>query len=78
MTILDGNGNVFRHTLGLAESENVDTWSWFISLVSSAIHDETGRSIVVLSDRERGIELALTQFWPQAHHGFSAFHIQKN
>ena len=77
MTILDGNGNVFRHTLGLAESENVDTWSWFISLVSSALHDETGKGVVVLSDRENGIELVHTLSGPRRIMGSARFTFRR-
>ena len=68
MTVLDGNGNIFPCAIGLAVSENGDTWSWFVSLVASALLNESGEGVVVLSDREKGIERALGLFWPQAHH----------
>lgn len=78
MTVLDGNGNIFPCAIGLAESENSDTWSWFVSLVASALDNDNGGGVVGLSDREKGIERALGIFWPQAQHAFCAFHIQKN
>ena len=57
MTVLDGNGNIFPCAIGVAESENCDTWSWFISLFSAALHNEDGTGVVVLSDRERASRL---------------------
>ena len=76
-TVLDGNGNVFPGAIGIAESENEDTWSWFIVLLRSALHFEEGNVLVVISDREKGIKKTV-KFLPSAHHSYCVFHIQKN
>ena len=79
MTVLDGNGQIFPVAVGIAESENTATWSWFLWLVQSALHiNNGGEGLVCLSDREKGIENALGDVFPRAAHGFCVFHIQKN
>ena len=78
MTILDGNGNVFLDALGIAESKNVDTWTWLFSLVQSSFPINHGDGVVFLSDREKWIEAAVHSLFPNAHHSFWAYHIQKN
>ena len=79
VTALDGNGQIFPVAVGIAESENTTTWSWFLWLVQSALHIfNGGDGIVFLSDREKGIENSLREVFPRAAHGFCAFHIQKN
>ena len=79
MTVLDGNGQVYPAAIGLAESENTQTWFWFLSLVSVAFHiGDGGRGLVFLSDREKGIDAAVSSLFPNAAHSFCVYHIQKN
>ena len=79
MTALDGNGQIFPVALGIAESENYSTWTWFIDLVKTALDiQDGGEGLVFLSDREKGIETSLNEVLPRATHGYCVFHIQKN
>ena len=79
MTVLDGNGQVYPASIGIAESENVQTWDWFLSLVKVAFRVENGGSgLVFLSDREKGIDAAVSALFPDAAHSFCVYHIQKN
>ena len=65
MTALDGNGQIFPVVLGIAESENTATWSWFRWLVRFALPVfNGGEGIVFLSDREKGIEKPSMRFPP--------------
>ena len=79
MTVLDGNGQVYPAAIGIAESENTQTWFSFLSLVSVAFHiGDGGRGLVFLSDREKGIDAAVSSLFPNAAHSFCVYHIQKN
>ena len=49
-----------------------------MSLVRTAFALEDGRGVVVLSDREKGIDIALTELLPSASHSFCVYHIMKN
>ena len=78
MTVLDGNGQVFPAALGIAESENTQTWTWFLLLVKTAFNIANGAGVVFLSDREKGIDVAVKRLFPEAAHAFCVYHIQKN
>ena len=79
MTILDGNGSIFPVAVGVAESENADTWLWFLGLVKTALQIvDDGEGVVFLSDREKGIDSSLAIVFPRSAHSFCTFHIQKN
>ena len=78
LTVLDVNGQVFPGALAVTESENVETWRWFLALIRTAFALEDGRGVVVLSDREKGIDIALSELLPSATHSFCVYHIMKN
>ena len=78
MTILDGNGQVFPGAVGVAESENVETWTWFLTIVRTAFGLEEGIGVVFLSDREKGIGKAIRRLFPRASHAFCVYRIEKN
>ena len=78
MTVLDGNGQVFPSSVAIVESENKTTWSWFLSLVKSSFHIGNGENVVFLSDREKGIDHAVSEFFPAAAHSHCMYHIQNN
>ena len=78
MTVLDGNGNVFPAAIGIAESENCETWFWFLALVQTAFQTGLGDGLVVLSDREKGLDAALEALLPAAAHSYCVYHIEKN
>ena len=79
LTILDSNGQIIPGSLGIAESENVHTWKWFLSLVKTAFHvEDDGRGLVFLTDREKGLDEGLSELFPNAAHSFCVYHIEKN
>ena len=78
MTVLDGNGNVFPAALGIAESENVETWFWFLALVKTAFQIGLGEGLVVLGDCEKGLDAALKALLQSAAHSYCVYHIEKN
>ena len=78
MTVLDGNGQIFPVAVGIAESENTATRSWFLWLVQSALHIYNGgEGLVCLSNREKGIKNALAEVFPRAAHGFCVFQSRR-
>ena len=70
MTALEGGGQIFPVAVGIAEIESGETWGWFLQQVRSALNVGDGEGLVVLSDREKGIQKALSEFLPQATQGF--------
>ena len=79
LTILDGNGQIIPGALGIAESENVHTWKWFLALVKTGFHvKDDGLGLVFLADREKGLEDGLRELLPNAAHSFWVYHNEKN
>ena len=77
-TVLDGNGNIFPGAIGIAESENEETWCWFLDLLREALHVENdGDGLVVISDREKGIKKAVKTYLPLAHHAYCVFTFKR-
>ena len=77
MTVLDGNGQVFPSAIAIAESKNQETWSWVLSLVRSSFPINDGSNVVFLSDREKGIDHAVSRLFPAEGHSNCVYHIQK-
>ena len=79
MTFLDGDGFIFPGALAIAESENKESWSWFLSNVRTAFHiEDGGQGLVFLTDREKGIDAAIKTIIPSACHSFCVYHMEKN
>ena len=76
-TAIDGNGNIFPVAVGTAEQECVDSWTWFIQRVRTALRIGNGNGVVVLSDMEKGIDNSVASLLPQTSHGWRLFHIEK-
>ena len=77
-TVLDGNGSVFPAAVGVAESENEETWRWFLRLLTLALQiNDDGDRMVVLSDREKGLKKAVKAYLRRASHSYCVFHILK-
>ena len=69
----------FPAALGIAESENEATWTWFVENVRNAFGiDDGGNGLVFISDREKGIDIAIRRLVPNASHAYCVYHIQKN
>ena len=76
-TAIDGNGNIFPVAIGTEEQECVDTCTWFLQRVRTALHIGNGNGVVVLGDMEKGIDNAVASLLPDASHGLCLFHIEK-
>ena len=57
---VDGNGNAFPVAIAVTEGESADSWSWFLTLLRSALRIGDGEGVTIISDREKGIERG----WP--------------
>ncbi|CAA7038952.1 unnamed protein product [Microthlaspi erraticum] len=76
LEVQDGNFNMYPIAFGVVDSENNDSWGWFLNCLKTIIPDES--DLVFVSDRAQSIENALLANYPLAHHGICSFHFQKN
>ncbi|KAD7479804.1 hypothetical protein E3N88_02940 [Mikania micrantha] len=65
-TSVDGNNSIFPVAYGVLESENKNSWIWFLELLKKAIGTPDG--LVISSDMQKGLEVAITQIYPNVEH----------
>ena len=54
----DGNNQLFPLAFAIIESENTDSWGWFLACIRNRVTQRTG--ICIISDRHPGIMAAMT------------------
>ncbi|KAL0699145.1 hypothetical protein Bca4012_055267 [Brassica carinata] len=72
----DGNFQVFPLAFAVVDGETPEAWTWFLTKVERIIADSNTLSII--SDRHISIEKAISQVFPNAHHGACIVHIMRN
>lgn len=80
-TVKSAMDNVFPIAFGItAENEGTSGWNYFLQNLKTALPclEENSNNFVFMSDREKGLELALVQCFPRNHSVFCAVHIMRN
>lgn len=76
---LDGNNETLPLAWAVVPTENLDHWSWFLGhLVAVLPRLIQHPDMVVLSDRDKGLEGAVAQHLPDAIHGHCCQHLADN
>ncbi|KAL9691421.1 hypothetical protein QQ045_011843 [Rhodiola kirilowii] len=77
---LDANNHLLPLAYALVESENVDSWSWFMAAIKHGVTQRKG--LCVISDRHPGIMRAMREDenWraPKAYHRICSRHLASN
>ncbi|XP_020102105.1 uncharacterized protein LOC109719725 [Ananas comosus] len=73
---LDGNNSMFPVAYGVVESENAESWEWFLVALKEAIGCPNG--LVLSSDRQKGLDKALLAVYPTAEHRECMRHLYSN
>ena len=72
----DGNEMIYPLAFGFANSECSKSWTWFLKQLHDVIlHPEL---VMIVSDRHTGISNGMRAIFPNAAHGFCAYHLAKN
>nr|KAJ0207509.1 hypothetical protein LSAT_V11C500261200 [Lactuca sativa]KAJ0207802.1 hypothetical protein LSAT_V11C500261320 [Lactuca sativa] len=75
-TSIDGNNGMFPVAYGVLESENTKSWTWFLKSLEKAIGTPNG--LVISSDMQKGLEVAITQVYPDIEHRECLRHLCSN
>ncbi|KAI3738295.1 hypothetical protein L2E82_28319 [Cichorium intybus] len=75
-TGVDGNNSIFPVAYCVLESENIQSWTWFLESLKKAIGMPSG--LVISSDMQKGLELAIMQVYPNAEHRECVRHLYSN
>ncbi|XP_062103698.1 uncharacterized protein LOC133814801 [Humulus lupulus] len=72
----DANKQIYPIAFSVVDSENNDTWLYFLLRLKEAIGEV--ENLVFVSDRHTSIASALTKNFPEAHHGACIHHVSIN
>ncbi|XP_074323468.1 uncharacterized protein LOC141660384 [Apium graveolens] len=74
----DGNNQMFPICYVVVESENTDSWRWFITLMKDDLELENGFGVTVISDQQKGLENAMKELLPSVEHRLCTRHLCAN
>jgi hypothetical protein len=79
-TARDGNNNMFPLAFGVVGKEDKSTWCWFLFQLRSALDGGTSKygPFTFMSDRQKGLLIAVNQIFPECEHRFCLRHIYAN
>nr|KAJ0212689.1 hypothetical protein LSAT_V11C400164730 [Lactuca sativa] len=63
---IDGNNSIFPIAYCGLESENTQSWTWFLDSLKKAIRMPNG--LVISSDMQKGLEVAMMNVYPDVEH----------
>ncbi|KAK8704448.1 hypothetical protein V6N13_048070 [Hibiscus sabdariffa] len=62
----------------VAEGKSTDSWSWFLSLVSTDLGMEDGFGYTIISDQHKGLDVAINDILPRVENRNCARHVYAN
>ncbi|XP_057518427.1 uncharacterized protein LOC130799342 [Amaranthus tricolor] len=76
---LDGNNEMFPLAWGIVSCEDEESWKFFIWYLKHVLEPSNrGDNWCIISDRQKGIEKALTDLWPKAQRRYCCRHLSAN
>lgn len=75
-TCLDGNNQLYPLAIGIGDSENNDSWEWFVMNLHGVIGDIP--DLVIISDRSNSIQRAVMKIFRSATHDICFYHVKGN
>ncbi|XP_059461967.1 uncharacterized protein LOC132190960 [Corylus avellana] len=75
----DGNDDMFPIAIAVAEAETRDSWQWFIAILFEDLcGPDGGLGWTIMSDRQKGLGIAVKAVLPHAEHCFCVRHLHAN
>jgi hypothetical protein len=80
---IDGNNQVVPLCWAICQKEDCNNWRWFLRCLGSAYGGMRGpfatrKDLVIMSDREKSLDIAVQEMLPTATHSYCAQHIAAN
>lgn len=72
----DANFQVFPIGFAVVDSQNDESWKWFMHKLSNIIVD--GTDLTIVSDRHGSIYKAIAEVYPKVCHGAYLVHLRRN
>lgn len=74
----DGNNQMFPICYAVVESENTESWTWFLTLLIDDLELNDGTGFTIISDQQKGLERAVKDLLPGVEHRFCTRHLCSN
>ncbi|KAL5579466.1 hypothetical protein UlMin_011908 [Ulmus minor] len=75
-TAQDGNSKCYPIAWGIVDSENEDSWTWFLTRLKEVIGDTD--DLVFVSNRAQSVKNVVSTIYNNAQHGTCAWHVAHN
>ncbi|KAL3698357.1 hypothetical protein R1sor_012433 [Riccia sorocarpa] len=77
-SVIDGNSQVVPLAYAVAPVENYENWSWFVHNLQISIQGLRSEAVMIVSDRQKGLERAVTEVLPCNPHIHYGHHLKMN
>ncbi|XP_026422525.1 uncharacterized protein LOC113318558 [Papaver somniferum] len=71
-----GNQEIYPVAFGIVESENCDSWEWFLTNLKGIIRED--RPLTIISDLGIGLLKHVPVVFPKAFHSYCLYHMKEN
>ncbi|GKB83676.1 heat stress transcription factor B-4-like protein [Tanacetum coccineum] len=75
---LDSNNGIYPLSYALVEAETKSSWCWFLQCLGDDIYLHPNSNFTFISDRQKGIILAIKTVYPSVEHRYCLRHIHEN
>ncbi|XP_010424043.1 PREDICTED: uncharacterized protein LOC104709074 [Camelina sativa] len=72
----DANFQIFPIDFAIVDSENHNSWTWFMEKLKDIVQD--GTDLTIISDHHQSIYHAKSLVYPRAHHVCCLLHLKRN
>ncbi|KAL3681590.1 hypothetical protein R1sor_024546 [Riccia sorocarpa] len=77
-TTVNGNSQVVPLAYAVAPTENYENWRWFIQNLVASVEGLESPNVMIVSDRQKGLEKAVAEVLPRNFHMHCAHHLKMN
>lgn len=75
---LDGNNEILPLAWAIVPIEDKDNWAWFLSHMKEWFYGMDAEEVVIISDRDKGLQSVVSEVFPDAHHSHCCQHLADN
>ncbi|XP_021747342.1 uncharacterized protein LOC110713185 [Chenopodium quinoa] len=74
----NANNEIFTISYAIVSQEEKESWSYFFWHLLKIVKESSREHWTIISDRQKGVELALDNVWPEADRRFCCRHLSRN